>query len=121
MPEITVTTTVTFDPRKVWYKDAMLSGSSYWAEDIEVNDDGITLFDHVEGVQRSASWQNVGNAIAMMAGGRFRNYDDSLGEVSDYTARGCRDLMARPEDADWDSVVDDLILQMAVIGKVIYG
>lgn len=121
MPEITVDTSVTFDPRKNWYESAMLSGVSYWASEIEVNDDGITLIDTIEGKTRAATWQNIADAIVLIASGKYVRYDGTNGSPSEYAVKGATDLIHRPDDADWDADVDDLILQQATIGQVLYG
>lgn len=100
----------------------MLSGTSYWARDIEVTDDGITLVDHVEGRTRAATWQNVADAIVLIASGRYVRHTGEMGAMNDpYTVQAARDLVHRPHDADWDASFDDLVLQQAALGRSIYG
>lgn len=123
MPEITVDMSVTFDPRKNWCESAMLgAGTSYWARDIEVTDDGITLIDHVENRTRAATWQNIADAIVLIASGRYVRHTGETAPLNDaYTVQAARDLVHRPDEADWDADFDDLVLQQAAIGRSLYG
>lgn len=129
MPEITVTTTATFDPRATWYEFAMLgSAVSYWASHLKVSDAGISLREHPDegnesvSIKRSATWQEVGDAIALMASGTMIDTDGTPKRLgNEYAVRACADLIHHPDQADWDVNVDDLIMQMALLGKVVYG
>lgn len=129
MPEVTVTTSVTFDPRAVWYELAMPAGAiSYWAGDLEVDDDGIQLREYPNerdgdvSVPREAGWQDVANAIAMIASGHIIDWNGEVIRLrNEYAVAACRDMLYYPDEADWDITVDDLIFQVALLGKVIYG
>jgi hypothetical protein len=122
MPEITVTTTATFDPQAIWYEMSMpASAISYWARGLMVTDAGIGLHER-GGVAHEATWQEVGNAIALMASGQFVDHTGTTKRLgNDYAVRACSDMIHDPESADWDAEVDDLIFQMALLGKVVYG
>lgn len=129
MPDITVTMTATFDPRAHWYNLSMPSSAiSYWASDLVADERGLTLREHPNertpdvSLERTTTWQKVGEAIALMASGKFVDHDGTTQRLgNDYAVRACIDIIHSPGSADWDVEVDDLIFQMALLGKVVYG
>lgn len=142
MPEITVTTTVTFDPEKFWTMSDFIWASTYLAEPMEeieyepgdpeygvkATTSGIRVVTWKnadaphEGTEvHVVSWQQLGEAIAHLAAGTFTSHDSTEHAPRDYHVAAAAALMHNPDDADWDSETEDLILQQAVFGKVIYG
>lgn len=137
MPEITVTTTVTFDPEKFYEMASFFDSVSLWVRDIHKNTPstpdhpraGIVVSVYtdpdvgLEGGLTSelVTWQQLGEAIAHLASGTLTNHDDSEFAPDDYHVIAANDILHRFDEADWDSETEDVILQQAVFGKVIYG
>lgn len=143
MPEITVTTTVTFDPEKFWRMSDFIWASTYLAEPMEEIEDGPgdpelgvkaqTLGIRVvtwknadaphEGTEvHEVSWQQLGEAIAHLAVGTFTNHAGDEVEPLAYHVTAAASITRGDESGfEWDSETEDLILQQAVFGKVIYG
>lgn len=142
MPEITVTTTVTFDPEKFYGMSDFQWASTYLAEPMDKIEYGeadpengvkaptsgirVVTWKNAdaprEGTEvHEVSWQQLGEAIAHLAAGKVTNYNGTEFAPRDYHVAGATAIMQDLDEADWDAETEDLILQQAVFGKVIYG
>jgi hypothetical protein len=136
MPEITVTTTVTFDPEK-FYSMAAFAWSDVYVTELGpapgpvggepiglrvVTLDNPDLGAETGTTEHIVTWQQLGDAIAHIAAGTFTDHDGvTEKQPADYHVVAAVAMIHNFEDADWDSETEDLILQQAVFGKVIYG
>lgn len=143
MPEITVTTTFTFDPEKFFGMSDFQWASTYLAEPMDKIEYGeadpelgikaptsgirVVTWKNAdaphEGTEvHEVSWQQLGEAIAHLAAGTFTDYAGNEIEPASYQVSSAVSIIRGDEtEWEWDSETEDLILQQAVFGKVIYG
>lgn len=136
MPEITVTTTQRFDPERFydmsdfqWASTYLAEGMSKTAGALSEPTTGIRVVTWVDpddperGTEvHKVPWQRLGEAIAHLASGTFTTYDGREVEPLPYHVTAAVSIIRGDEtEWEWDSETEDLILQQAVFGKVIYG
>ena len=70
------------------------------------------------------TWQQLADALALMASGFFTNYDGTRAPLSPYHIKGALFLLLGGDavpDGDYDAHTWDIAIQQAALGKVVYG
>jgi hypothetical protein len=104
------------------------SGVYYWASDMgngllasgEVDPAGFTVTE-TEGGTHPVSWQKLADALAVMASGYYVDYAGARKTLAAYHVAGARTLLVPDDDGDYDAETWDTAIQIAALGKVIYG
>lgn len=138
MPEVTVTTTHRFDPERFYDMADFNWADLYLAKSMMKMPGGsadprktvgiaVTTWadanDQARGTEpHLITWQELGAAIAHLASGTYTDHTGLEIQPASYQVASAASIIRGDEtEWEWDSETEDLILQMAVFGKVIYN
>lgn len=103
------------------------NGIRYWAVRLMVDDAGVRVVGFNEGPtctlwKARADWNRVAESIALLASGQFVDYDGEKKPLrNEYIVKAAHDFLHNPDEVDYDIDVMDMILQLSLLGRVVYG
>lgn len=114
-----LTEAIEYSPKYEWFPYTLVTEKGVRAV---IMDETRSAPNGVSYRHASATWGQVGEALARFASGFYTDYAGNPHTLGNqYVSRAARDFLFNPDEVDYDSDVVDMLLQEALLGGQIYG